>query len=498
LKSDSVLFIDGKFERPCEGTEVSYFDTHNPSNGEIICRLPNASKKDVHRAVMAAKAASQGWGSLSGASRATFLLKIADAVKADSQRLAEIESLDCGKRLVESLVDMDDCVSCLRYNAQLAVELDAMQGKKLQLDANQFETKLRYEPFGVVALITPWNYPLLMAVQKVASAIASGNCCVLKPSEFASLTCIEFAEICRQCDLPKGVFNLLTGVGAITGNAMVVHPEVRKVSFTGSVPSGKAILKAASEFIKPVHLELGGKSPIIVFEDSNLKAVADWILTGIYSNCGQVCTATSRALIQKGIYNKLCDELKTAVENMKIGGGLDECHVGPVVCKQQYSKILQYLAIAKEENLTCLTGGGSASVSGKPGGYYIQPTVFCDVPENSRLWKEEIFGPVLCIRPFNTEADAIEEANNTEYGLAASVFSTDEDKCERLAHKLQAGIIWQNCSQPVFPQQPFGGFKHSGFGKENGLAGFMEYLQVKTITCCSPNFSLGTFITANS
>eukprot|EP00922_Rhytidocystis_sp_ex-Travisia-forbesii_P065240 GHVS01096954.1.p1 GENE.GHVS01096954.1~~GHVS01096954.1.p1 ORF type:complete len:385 (-),score=12.38 GHVS01096954.1:768-1922(-) len=338
----STFFIDGKFVKP--SASCGSFESYDPCTGAIAATLPTASKEMVSTAIEAASNALSQWREIPGSRRASYLLKLASLVEENSEKLAAIESFDCGKPLREAEVDMKDVASCLRTNAEYAQEVERMQDTPVEIGSNSYETRLRYEPYGVVSLITPWNYPLLMAVQKVAAALAAGCTCVLKPSEYASMTCIEFADLCRHAELPHGVFNLVTGVGSVTGPPMISHPAVRKISFTGSVVTGRALMKAAADFVKPVHLELGGKSPLVIFDDANISAAVDWIMTGIFWGCGQVCSATSRVLVHQSVYQKVCDLLKQRSEALTVGmvGTREvECPVdmGPLVSLQQYLKV---------------------------------------------------------------------------------------------------------------------------------------------------------------
>ncbi|CEM06709.1 unnamed protein product [Vitrella brassicaformis CCMP3155] len=487
------LFYGGQFH-PSLGTDT--FNTHDPATADLMATLPKASKEDVDAAVKCAHRAKASWAATPGSQRAEYLDRIAKLVEDNVQKLAAIESWDCGKPMRESVVDMETVASGLRYNATLARELEKSATHSVSIPSSDYEAHVIYEPIGVVGLITPWNYPLLMATQKIASALAAGCTCVLKPSEYASFTCVEFAALCNEAELPPGVFNVLTGLGPSTGAAIVAHPLVRKVSFTGSVATGRQIMKTAAEGLKPVHLELGGKSPMLVFDDVNLDAVVDWIMTGIFWGTGQVCSATSRLLVHESVYDKLLTKLKEAAAKLIVGPASDEnVTVGPIISEQQYQKVLRFIEAAAAEGLTSVVGGDTQRPEGLQQGYFVKPTIYKDVPTQSRLWQEEIFGPVLCVRPFKTEEEGIEEANATEYGLAAAVMTRDPQRKDRVTSALEAGQVWQNCSQPVFQEQPFGGYKQSGFGRECGREGFMEYLQTKTVTSCAPDFYEKSFHT---
>uniref|UniRef100_A0A0G4G7F9 Aldehyde dehydrogenase domain-containing protein n=1 Tax=Chromera velia CCMP2878 TaxID=1169474 RepID=A0A0G4G7F9_9ALVE len=487
------LFIDNDFVAP---DSDDFFDTFDPSTGEVLCKLPNASEAIVDKAFKSCEKARKGWASTPAAERAAVMEKIAELVLKNKERLAAIECWDCGKALRECEVDMDGVADAFKFNAQMALSMEGFNEDK-DTPLPDYKVRVQWEPIGVMCLITPWNYPLLMAVQKVAASIGAGCTAVLKPSEYAPLTCIELAQICKEAGLPAGVLNVLTGVGAKTGAAMTKHPLPRKVSFTGSVATGKAIMRSCADTLKAVHLELGGKSPMIVFEDADREATIDWIMTGIFWGAGQVCSATSRVMIQEGIYEDFLKGLQETVGKLKVGPGFaKDTDFGPLVSVQQYEKVLNFLKVAKEEGLRPLVGGTvdrPAEVAGTKG-YYVQPAVFVDVPVSSRLWKEEIFGPVVCIRSFKTEEEAVSLANDTEYGLGAAVMTKDLKRARRVTEAIESGTVWENCSQPVLQNQPFGGFKQSGFGKECGREGFMEYLQGKAIFSVQPGYHETTFL----
>ena len=340
---------------------------------------------------------------------------------------------------------------------------------------------MRHEPVGVVGQIIPWNYPLLMAAWKVAPALAAGCTTVLKPSEHTPLTALELARIAHEVGLPAGVLNVVTGLGAATGAPLTTHPLVRKLAFTGSVPTGRRVMQAAAQDIKNVSLELGGKSPFIVFADADLEQAVEWIMFGIFWNQGQVCSATSRLLVEESLAPELLDRLAAAAKKITIGDGLAPgTLLGPLVCASQYEKVLAHLAAGQAAGARLITGGGRPA--GLTKGYFLEPTIFTDVPRGSALWREEIFGPVLCVGTFRTEAEAVAEANTSEFGLAAAVMSRDLARCDRVAEELEAGIVWINCSQPTFNQAPWGGVKRSGIGRELGRWGFENYREPKQIT----------------
>eukprot|EP01035_Chromulina_nebulosa_P020723 gene20723-26867_t len=493
------LYINGKWLKPVLG---GTFQTINPATGEVITDVANATSEDIDLAISSAKATlfSDNWGHKStGKQRAVILRNIGNIIESRKDELAKLDSLDQGKPLREALADMGDAVSACSHFATLAEELDGKQYEDIDNGTNgDFTTKILYEPIGVIGAITPWNYPFLMGIWKVIPAIAAGCTIVLKPSELAPLTCLLLAEICTEAGLPHGALNVVTGLGADAGGPLSNHDGIDKVSFTGSVPTAKKIMAAAALGPRAISLELGGKSPLLVFEDADIPSAVDWILTGILWGSGQVCSATSRVLVHNSIKDQLLTKLLERVQEIKIGDSLSQEFLsyegpamGPVISKGQYDKIWAYIDKAIADGITLFYGGDRKLVETLGPGYFIPPTIFIDVPTTSAIWKEEIFGPVLSIRSFELEEEAIYSANNTEYGLAAAVFSADKERVTRVSRALRAGVVWENCCQPAFIQAPWGGYKKSGFGRELGRWGLEEFLGVKQITGCSSGFSWG-------
>lgn len=477
------LFIDGEWREPIKKNRIPIV---NPSTEEIIGDIPAATAEDVELAVAAARRAlkrnnGEEWASASGAHRAKYLRAIAAKITKKKDQLAKLEAIDCGKPLDEAAWDIDDVAACFEYYADLAESLDAKQKAPIVLPMETFKCHVLKQPIGVVALITPWNYPLLMATWKVASALAAGCAAILKPSELASVTCLELAEVCREVGLPPGVFNILTGLGMEAGAPLAAHPDVDKVAFTGSTATGSKIMSSAAQFVKPVTLELGGKSPIVVFEDVDLDKAAEWTAFGCFWTNGQICSATSRLLVHESIASKFLDRLVKWCKNIKVSDPFEEgCRLGPVVSKGQYEKVMKFISTAKSEGGTILCGGSRPEHLKR--GYFVEPTIISDVSTSMQIWREEVFGPVLCVKTFSSEDEAIELANDTPYGLAAAVLSKDLDRCERMTKAFQAGIVWVNCSQPCFCQAPWGGTKRSGFGRELGEWGIENYLNIKQVT----------------
>lgn len=476
------LFIDGEWRAPIKGNR---FPVINPATEETIGEIPSATVEDVEIAVKAARTAftknrGKYWARTSGAFRAKYLRAIAAKVTERKSELAELEALDCGKPLDEAAWDMDDVAGCFEFYAGLAEALDSKQRAPVSLPMEAFKSHVLKEPIGVVGLITPWNYPLLMATWKVAPALAAGCTAILKPSELSSVTCLELASICKDVGLPPGVLNIITGLGREAGAPLAAHPDVDKIAFTGSTATGRSVMTAAAQVIKPVSLELGGKSPIIVFEDVDIDKAVEWTMFGCFWTNGQICSATSRLLVQESIAEEFIEKLVKWTQNIKISDPLEkDCRLGPVVSEGQYKKIFGLISMAKDEGATVLCGGKHPEHLKK--GYYIEPTVL-SVNPSMRIWKEEVFGPVLCFTTFRTEDEAVDLANDTEYGLGGAVLSKDADLCQRVTESLQAGIIWVNCSQPCFCQAPWGGNKRSGFGRELGEWGLENYMTVKQVT----------------
>ncbi|WP_423358266.1 aldehyde dehydrogenase family protein [Pseudomonas citronellolis] len=474
------LYIDGQWLAPAQGGS---FDTFDPSDETLLARVAAATAEDVDAAVRAARRAfDEGpWPRMSGAERAAVLRRIAEGIRGRQQELAELEVRDNGKPLPEALWDIGDTAGCFDFYAGLAEKLDASQEQEIALADERFSSVARKEPVGVAGAIIPWNFPMLMAAWKVAPALAAGCAMVLKPSELTPLTALHLAEIAHEAGLPAGVLNVLPGLGADAGAPLAEHPGVDKLAFTGSVPTGSRIMQAAARDIKNISLELGGKSPFVIFADSDIEAAVEWILFGIFWNQGEVCSATSRVLVQRALYEPLLARLAEEARKITIGNGLREgVLLGPLVNKAQYDKVLQAIARGHEDGARLVCGGERPA--GLDKGYYVQPTVFADVPEDAWIWNEEIFGPVVCVRPFDSEDEAVRSANASRFGLGAAVMSRDLPRCERVARRFRAGIVWINCSQPTFSEAPWGGYKHSGIGRELGEWGLNNYLETKQIT----------------
>jgi betaine-aldehyde dehydrogenase len=458
-------------------TNGSWFPIYDPSTEEIIAEVPDAGEADVERAARAAREAFEkgAWPETTAQQRGRLLFKLADRIRNETDRLAELESRNCGKPIVEAEMDIADTATCFEYYGGLATKV---LGHVNPVPDNALSLSLR-EPVGVAGQIIPWNYPLLMAAWKLAPALAAGCTCILKPAEQTPLTALEMATWLEEIGFPPGVVNIVTGFGETAGAPLVRHPDVNKIAFTGSAEVGKLILRNAADSIKRVTLELGGKSPNIFFADADFEAAIDGALFGVFINQGEVCSAGSRILVEKPIYSKFVEALAEKATRIKLGAPLDrETKMGPLVSKEQYERVRGYQEVGKRE-AKLLVGGGRPSSFSK--GFYVEPTIFADVDNSTRIAREEIFGPVAAVIPFDGEAEAIRIANDTPYGLAAAVWSRDIYRALRVVKSVRAGIIWVNHMQPTYVEAPWGGYKQSGFGRELGPWGIEEYLETKQV-----------------
>lgn len=472
------LFIDGRWVAPATSATLPVI---NPATEDQIGESAAGDRQDVDLAVQAACKAFTQWRRSSGAERAGYLRAIARIITEHSEELAVLSSRNNGKPLFEARIDISDAAATYYYYATLAEQLDQRQNASVALAAECFTSATRLEPAGVVALIVPWNFPFVTSAWKVAPALAAGCTVVLKPSEVTPWVEMELGRIAETVGLPHGVLNIVGGTGSQVGSALAEHPHVAKISFTGSNRVGESVMRSAARHVKSIGLELGGKSPILVFEDADVDSAVEWIIAGIFYNCGQMCSATSRLLVQERIAPQLLERLKADTEAIKLGPAFTEgVTMGPVTTAAQLKKVLGYIELGRADGLDLLTGGGRADVFDR--GYFVEPTIFIDVPSDSALWREEIFGPVLCARTFTTEQEAIQLANESDFGLAATVVSGNVERAERVARALDAGHIWINSPQMVFPETSWGGFKRSSIGRELGPWGLDAYLEIKHIT----------------
>lgn len=469
------LYIDGKFE---DGD--SERTLYNPGNGAVLCKVAEGGKKHVEKAIKAArKAFDHGpWPRLTAQERAGFLNKIADKIDEHAEELAELETLNAGKPLREARFDVADSAGCFRYYAGLITK---PSGQTVEVPAPSVTSIVR-EPIGVCGQIIPWNYPLLMAAWKLAPALAAGNTCVLKPSEFTPLTCIRLAELINECKLPEGVVNIVLGDGPSVGNPIAESNLVDKVAFTGSVKTGKAVAQAALGNLKKVTLELGGKSPMIVFNDFDLETAVDYALFAIFVNCGQVCSAGSRFLIQEDIYDSFVKKFVERSKTIRVGPGLDDStEMGPLVSEPQLKRVKEYIELGKKEGAKLELGGDSPEGKQYEKGFYVNPTIFSNVKQDMRIVQEEIFGPVAVVQKFKNEEEALNLANDSAYGLAGAVFTNDVTRAYRVVKSLRAGITWINGYHATYNECPWGGYKQSGWGRELGTFGLDAYTEVKQI-----------------
>jgi len=453
------------------------FPVYDPASEEVIAQVASSDAADVDKAVKAARAAfdSGPWASTTAQDRGRILFKLAERVRQNAAQLAELECRNTGKPIVEAEFDIADVATCFEYYGGLATKVT---GSVNPVPANALSFTIR-EPVGVAGQIIPWNYPLLMAAWKLAPSVAAGCTCVLKPAEQTPLTALEFANWFEEVGLPPGVVNIVNGYGESAGAPLVAHPHVDKIAFTGSAVVGKIIVKSAADTLKRVTLELGGKSPNIFFPDADWEAAVDGALFGVFINQGEVCSAGSRILVEKKIYSKFVDAMTEKAKRIKLGAPLErDTKMGPLVSKEQYDRVTSYLDLGKKEAKVSI-GGGRPKQFAK--GYYVEPTIFYDVENSARIAREEIFGPVASVIPFDGESEAIRISNDTPYGLAAAVWTRDIYKAFRVVKSLRAGIVWVNHMQPTYVEAPWGGYKQSGFGRELGPWGLEEYLETKQV-----------------
>jgi len=473
LTGSKKLFIDGDFTDSITGKQ---FETYNPATGEILAHVSEAQKEDVDRAVLAAKKAFEDgpWSKMSAADRGRLMFKLGELIEENQQELAEIDSLDNGKPINEMLGnDIPNAIGQFQYFAGWTTKI---VGQNIPV-SGQYLNYTRHEPVGVVGQIIPWNFPLMMAAWKIAPALATGCTVVLKPAEQTPLSALYLAKLAAEAGFPEGVINVVPGFGEITGDALVKHPYVNKIAFTGSTAVGKSIMKEAANTLKRVTLELGGKSPNIILPDADLSKAAPGVFSGIMANQGEVCSAGSRVYIQKKNFDNVVSDLVSYAKDVKQGHGLAmETEMGPLVSKEQQNRVVNYINKGNKDGASMLTGGSHTER-----GYFVEPTVFADVNDEMSIAKEEIFGPVVVAMPYDDIDEIIERANNSPFGLAAGLWTENLRNAHYIAGRLKAGSVWVNCYNVTDPASPFGGYKESGFGREMGSYALENYTEVKSV-----------------
>jgi aldehyde dehydrogenase (NAD+) len=477
MKKRYQLFINGDWHDPASG---DWFDSEDPFTGEPWAEIPRGNADDVERAVRAANAALDGsWGTMSATDRGMLLHRFGQLIDENAADLAEIEARDNGKLLSEVTGQVRYTAKYFYYYGGLA---DKIQGAVIPIDKPKVFNYTKYEPMGVVASITPWNSSLLLTAWKMAPALCGGNTFISKPSEFTSASMLELAKLAEEAGIPPGVFNVVTGFGREVGEPLIRHRDVARVAFTGGDQGGRAVARVAAENLKRVSLELGGKSPNVVFDDADLDQAVNGVITGIFSAGGQTCMAGSRLLLQDSIHDTFVDKLLEITKRAKAGDPrAPGVQVGPVATKPQFEKVMEYIGIAKGEGARCATGGRALTGPGYGAGRIVEPTIFLDVTNDMRIAQEEVFGPVLAVIRFKDEEDAIRIGNDIRFGLAAGVWTRSLKRAMFMSEKIKAGTIWINNYRSTSFTTPFGGFKDSGMGREGGVEAVKEYLEVKSV-----------------
>jgi len=483
------MLIGGEWVDSVTGATRTITD---PANGEALATVPESGREDAARAITAAREAFDNgpWRAMSALDRSKLLIRLARAIEESAAPLAELEVKNCGKPLAEAQFDVSDAANCFEFYGGLTTKL---HGETMSVPANSLSYVVR-EPIGVCGQIIPWNYPLLMAAWKLAPALAAGNTCVLKPSELTPLTALELGK--RICDIgfPPGVINIITGPGAGAGEELSESRLVDKVAFTGGTVTGRKIMAAAAGNIKKISLELGGKNPNLVFADADFEAAVDGALFAAFANQGEVCSAGSRLLVERSIHDRFVEAMVAKVPRIKLGHGLgDGVKMGPLVSAAHRDKVESYIRVGLEEGAKLACGGKRPQGAEFDKGNFLEPTIFVGVRPDMRIAREEIFGPVLSVIPFDTEEEAIRIANDTEYGLAAAVWTTNVFRAHRVIRAIRAGITWVNTYHPTYNEMPWGGYKQSGIGRELGLYGIEAYLETKQVNINLDEAPLGWY-----
>jgi aldehyde dehydrogenase (NAD+) len=471
------MFVNGEWVESASRETITSID---PANRQPVAEVPRGKGEDVDLAVEAARRAfeSPEWSEMAPAERGRILFRLAEKIRGRGDELARLETLDSGKPIAQAKVDVEVAARYFEYFAGVA---DKILGETIPVQPNILDYTLR-EPLGVAGNIVPWNYPIQIASRGVAPALTVGNTVVLKPAEETPVTAIKLAEMAQEAGLPDGVFNVVTGYGEEAGAALASHPGIDHLTFTGSVPTGISVMKAAAENVKPVTLELGGKSPNIVFGDANMEEALTWVVRSIIQNAGQTCSAGSRLIVERSIHDEFVSRVVEKMENLRIGPGIEDSDLGPIISERQLERILGYMELAKEDNVRILTGGERPEADGLTEGFFFKPTVLDGLSPDHRLAREEIFGPVLSVLTFETVREAAAIANSTEYGLITGIWTNDINKAHWLASKVKAGQIFvNNYGAGGGIEMPFGGYGKSGFGREKGLESLKGYTQVKNV-----------------
>ncbi len=469
------LYINGQWSAGREHLRVI-----NPATEALLTTVNGGDESAVDQAVAAASEAFKRWSQTSGAERGAILRNIANGVRNGREHLMKLQSSNNGKPQFEAAIDVDDVIATFEYYAELAEAFDAQQDSNVPLPSDDFSARLRREPCGVVGLIVPWNFPMVTTAWKLAPALAAGCCVVLKPSEVTPLPELELAAIIAESGLPNGVFNLVCGTGLAVGAPLSADPRIAKISFTGSNAVGVQVMQRAAETVKGVSLELGGKSSLLVLADADIDLAVELACGGAFFNAGQMCSATSRVLVAEELEEEFLSRLQKRAQAIRVADPFDpEVEMGALVNQAQYQRVLGHIDRGLSAGARLLCGGNRPA--DLPRGYFLQPTVFTDVPLDSALWREEIFGPVVCVRSFSSETEAISLANDTQFGLVASVVTSDAVAADRIANALQAGMVWINAPQVIFPQAAWGGYKQSSIGRELGPWGLAAFQEIKHV-----------------